>query len=261
MAGVCSARDASTGVVYGLVYLKEAARAGILMPNAPRLPMSAPVPVAPKPPSRRIAQQILDFLAEVPASRERPHEQPRARSETIARAARRKAFLASSSLALPPGPLGWLTVLPELVAIWRIQAQMVADIAGACGQRTTVTREQMMYCLFRHAASQALRDLVVRTGQRWIVQTATMQAIQRVAERIGVKLSERAVGSSLARMVPVAGAVGVGTYAWYDTRQVAHTAIAMFCGGEGTAPAARCTAIKVQRVERDRAQDARNAGL
>lgn len=223
--------------------------------------MSAPAPVAPKPPSRRIAQQILDFLAEVPASREHPHEHPRARSEIIARAARRKAFLASSSLALPPGPLGWLTVLPELVAIWRIQAQMVADIAGASGRHTTVTREQMMYCLFRHAASQALRDLAVRTGQRWVVQTATAQAIQRVAERVGMKLSERAVGSSLARMVPVAGAVGVGTYAWYDTRQVANTAIAMFCGGEGTAPAGRCTEVTAQRVERDRAQDARDAGL
>lgn len=223
--------------------------------------MPAPVPAAPKPPSRRIAQQILDFLAEVPASRERLHEYPRRRSETIARAARRKAFLASSSLALPPGPLGWLTVLPELAAIWRIQAQMVADIAGACGQHTTVTREQMMYCLFRHAASQALRDLVVRTGQRWMVQTATTQAIQRIAERIGVKLSERAVGSSLARMVPVAGAVGVGTYAWYDTRQVARTAIAMFCREPNDDPVIRTTEIPAQRVQRDRAQDAREAGL
>jgi hypothetical protein len=241
--------------------LKDAARAGILMPSAPSMPMSVPAPVVPKPPSRRIAQQILDFLAEVPASREHPHEHPRARSEIIARAACRKAFLASSSLALPPGPVGWLTVLPELVAIWRIQAQMVADIAGACGRRTTVTREQMMYCLFRHAASQALRDLVVRTGQRWVVQTATTQAIQRVAQRIGMKLSERAVGSSLARMVPVAGAVGVGTYAWYDTRQVAHTAIAMFCGEQGTVRAGRCSEVRAQRVERDRAQDARDAGL
>jgi hypothetical protein len=223
--------------------------------------MNASVPVAAGQPSQRIAQQILDFLSDIPGSREPPREHPRARAEAIALAARRKAFLASSSLALPPGPLGWLTVLPELVAIWKIQAQMVADIAAACGRHTTLTREQMLYCLFRHAASQAVRDLAVRAGQRWIVHAATTRAIHGIAHRIGVKLSERALGSSLARMLPVAGALGVGAYAWYDTRQVGHTAIAMFSGDIEFIPADRSTEIPARRVERDRAQAAREAGL
>lgn len=212
-------------------------------------------------PSQWIARQILDFLTDVPASRERPLEHPRARAEAIALAARRKAFLASSSLALPPGPLGWLTVLPELVAIWKVQAQMVADIAAVCGQHTTLTREQMLYCLFRHAASQAVRDLVVRAGQRWIVHTATTRTIRCVADRIGVKLSQRALGSSLARALPLAGALGVGAYAWYDTRQVARTAIRMFSHEVEFIPADRSTEVPARRVVRDRAQDAREAGL
>lgn len=223
--------------------------------------MTAPVPAVPAQPSQRIAQQILDFLSDIPPSDEHPREHPRARAEAIALAARRKAFLASSSLALPPGPLGWLTVLPELVAIWKIQAQMVADIAAACGQHAMLTREQMLYCLFRHAASQAVRDLAVRAGQRWIVHAATTHAIRGVAERIGIKLSERALGSSLARMLPVAGALGVGAYAWYDTRQVARTAIAMFTHEVEFIPADRSTEIPAQRIDRDRAQAAREAGL
>ena len=223
--------------------------------------MTASLPVNREQPSQRIAQQILDFLSDIPASRERPSEHPRARSEAIALAARRKAFLASSSLALPPGPLGWLTVLPELVAIWKIQAQMVADIAAACGQHAMLTREQMMYCLFRHAAAQAVRDLAVRAGQRWIVHAATTHAIRGIAERIGVKLSQRTLGSSLARMLPVAGALGVGAYAWYDTRQVAGTAIAMFTHDVEFIPGDRSIEVPAQRVQRDRAQDAREAGL
>jgi hypothetical protein len=221
--------------------------------------ISRHLPVASPP--RAIARSILDFLSDVPGSRESPREQPRPRAETIALAARRKAFLASSSLALPPGPLGWLTVLPELVAIWKIQAQMVADIAAVCGQHSAVTREQMLYCLFRHAASQAVRDLAVRAGQRWTVHATTAHAIRRVAERVGIKLSERALGSSLARMLPVAGALGVGAYAWYDTRQVARTATAMFTREVEFIPADRSTEVPAQRVVRDRAQDAREAGL
>lgn len=223
--------------------------------------MTASVPANREQPSQRIAQQILDFLSDIPPSRERPSEHPRARSEAIALAARRKAFLASSSLALPPGPLGWLTVLPELVAIWKIQAQMVADIAAACGRHATLTREQMMYCLFRHAAAQAVRDLAVRAGQRWIVHAATTHAIRGIAERIGVRLSQRTLGSSLARMLPVAGALGVGAYAWYDTRQVAGTAIAMFTHDVEFIPGDRSIEVPAQRVQRDRAQDAREAGL
>ncbi len=223
--------------------------------------MTASVPAIREQPSQRIAQQILDFITNIPGSREAASEHPRARAEAIALAARRKAFLASPSLALPPGPLGWLTVLPELVAIWKIQAQMVADIAATCGRHTTLTREQMMYCLFRHAASQAVRDLAVRAGQRWVVHAATTHAIRSVAERIGVKLSERALTSSLARMLPVAGALGVGAYAWYDTRQVARTAIAMFTREVEFIPAHHGVEVPAQRVQRDRAQDAREAGL
>lgn len=204
-------------------------------------------------PAGWVARQIVDFLARIPTSREPPRAHPASRVEEIARAARRNAFLASSSLALPPGPLGWLTVLPELVAIWTIQARMVADIAAACGQHARLTREQMLFCLFRHAASQAVRDLAVRAGQRFVVQRATGHAVRRVAARVGVKLSERALGSSIARMVPIAGALGVGTYAWYDTRQVARTAIAMFVHEVEFLPASD--------GGRDRAQAAREAGL
>jgi hypothetical protein len=223
--------------------------------------MTASLTAATGQPSQRIAQQILDYLSDVPPSREQPREHPRARVDAIALAARRKAFLASSSLALPPGPIGWLTVLPELVAIWKIQAQMVADIAAVCGQHPKPTREQMLFCLFRHAAAQALRDLAVRAGQRWMVHAATAHSFHSIVHRIGLKLSERALGSSLARMVPLVGALGVGAYAWYDTRQVARTAFAMFSREVEIIPARRRVEVPAQRTHRDRAQDAREAGL
>jgi hypothetical protein len=223
-------------------------------------PMSASASASRDLSSQRIARQIVDFVSEIPASAEPASAHPRARAEAIARAARRRAFVASSSLALPPGPLGWLTVVPELVTIWRIQAQMVADMAAAGGRHAALTREEMLYCLFRHAASQAVRDLAVRAGQRWIVHGASAGAIRVVAERIGVKLSSRALGSSAARLLPVAGALGVGAYAWYDTRQVARTTFGMFAD-EVEIVAGRSIEVPARRIVRDRAQDAREAGL
>jgi len=176
----------------------------------------------------KVAAAILDFLSRVPTSVEHKSLDPATRAREIASAAAIKAALAAGSLALPPGPLGWLTILPELVAVWKLQAQMVADIGATYGKVVCVTREQMVYCLFRHTAAQAVRDLVVRVGERVLVQRVSLRVMQAIANRIGLRISKRAIGSGVARWLPAVGALGVGAYAYFDTGQVAATAIELF---------------------------------
>jgi hypothetical protein len=188
------------------------------------------VPARIEQPSRRMAHAILDVLGRIPNSNKRISTTPEEAARELANAAAAKAALLSGGLALPPGPIGWLTLLPDLAAIWRLQSQMVADIAAVYGKSATLTKEQMLYCVFKHAAAQAVRDLVVRAGDRAIVQRATLKAIQTAAEKIGVKVTQKALGAAAARWIPIVGAVGVGAYAYYDTAQVARTAIELFSG-------------------------------
>jgi hypothetical protein len=176
----------------------------------------------------RIAQAILDFLSTIPTSTEPPDASPVERARRIANAAARRASTVAGALALPPGPAGLLTILPELVAVWRIQAQMVADIAAAFGKTRALSREQMLYCLFKHSAAQAVRDLVVRGGQRYLVRHATVRVVQDAAAKIGVKVTERTIAKSVSRWLPIVGVLGVAGYAYYDTAQVAATAISFF---------------------------------
>ena len=65
----------------------------------------------------------------------------------------------------------------------------------------------------------------------------TVRALQGIAKRIGVKVTQRAIGRGLARWLPIVGAVGVGAYAYYDTAQVASTAISLFKGEVHLEPA------------------------
>ena len=197
----------------------------------------------------RIAQAVLDFVSQVPASRIGHSTDPDSEARKLATRAAQRAALAAGSLALPPGPLGWLTLLPELVAIWKIQGQMVSDIAAAYGRHATLGREQMLWCLFRHTAAQAFRDLVVRMGDRLVFRRMSHSVAQRVARQVGVKITQRTLNKGLSRWLPVIGALGVGAYAYYDTGQVAQTAIEMFeseiavegdadeGAGDGAAPA------------------------
>ena len=176
----------------------------------------------------QIAEAILDFVSQIPVTSEPASGTPKERARAIASAAALRACAVSGTLALPPGPAGLITILPELVSVWRIQAQMVADIAGTFGKSATLSREHMLYSLFRHSAAQAVRDLVVRVGERYLFRRASLRVVQAAAARIGIRVTQRAVAKSVARWLPVVGALGVAGYAYYDTAQVAETAISLF---------------------------------
>jgi hypothetical protein len=176
----------------------------------------------------KIADAILRLVARVPKTDEPASRTPAERARAIAGTAAAKAALAAGTLAVPPGPLGWVTLLPELIAVWRIQSQMIADIAAVYGKAPSLTREQMVYCLFRNVAAQAVRDVVVRAGQRFIVRRLSSKALDAVARKVGLRLTARTVGKGVARWLPVAGALGVAAYAFYDTGRVAQTANELF---------------------------------
>jgi len=176
----------------------------------------------------KVAADILELIGQVPKSDEHEARDPAKRAHIIARKAAIKALITAGTLSLPPGPLGWLTIIPELVGVWKMQAHMVADIAGVYGKTASLTSEQMLYCLFKHLSSQAVRDLVVRVGERVLIRRASSRAIQSVANQLGIHVTQRVVGRSIGRWIPVVGALGVGAYAYYDTRNVARTAIELF---------------------------------
>jgi hypothetical protein len=101
---------------------------------------------------------------------------------------------------------------------------MVADIFALYGRTAELTRTHMLYCLFRHAASQVLRDVAVRAGERLVVRQLSSSALSSVLKSLGATMTQRIVGSAAGRWLPVVGAVAVGGYAFWDTMQVAKTA-------------------------------------
>ena len=189
----------------------------------PSTSMTAANDASPRP----LGGVIERIVADVPAARTHAVEHPDGAAERIARTAARRAALLSGSLALPPGPLGLATVLPDLWLIWQTQRQMVADLFALYGRSAELTRTHMLYCLFRHAASQVLRDVVVRSGQRFIVQQLSSRAMSTVAGKVGTALSQRVIGTAASRWIPLAGAAVVSGYAYWDTLQVAKTARAL----------------------------------
>lgn len=171
-----------------------------------------------------IIEALERVLADIPAPGTRPSELPDSAAKSIARRAAKRAAVLSGSLALPPGPFGFMTLLPDIYLIWQTQRQMVADIFGVYGRSAELTRTHMLYCLFRHAASHVVRDVVVRGGQRLVVRQLSGGALRSAMGAIGVSVSQRLAGNAAGRWIPLAGAAAVGAYAYWDTLQVANTA-------------------------------------
>lgn len=173
--------------------------------------------------------RALENLAlSIPSSAEPESANPRLRAAEIVKVAGLKAGAMSATLALPPGPAGMLTVIPDLIKVWQIQQQMVADVAACFGKSSQLNRQMMVYCLFRHGAAMLLRDVVARVGERLIVKQASLRIIQQTLKQIGIHVTQKAVGKTLSRWLPVVGPILIGGYSMMDTRKVGKTAIDAF---------------------------------
>ena len=186
----------------------------------------------PEEPDLPVPQTLLKMLEElafnIPSSAEPASSNPDARAAEIVRVAGFKAGALSATLALPPGPMGLLTVVPDLIKVWQLQQQMVADVAACYGKSAQLNRQMMVYCLFRHGAAMIVRDVVARVGERVIVKQMSLRIIQQTLRSIGVKVSQKAVGKTLSRWLPIVGPVLIGSYSMIDTRNVGKTAIETF---------------------------------
>lgn len=171
---------------------------------------------------------LMGLVTSIPTSVLTPAENPYRVSEELIEKAATAAAIQSGALAFPGGPFGLVTIIPDLMNIWRIQSQLVADIAAVHGKVAYLGRQEMAWCLFRHAATQIARDFIVRAGQRALVAQLSHKALSAVLRKVGTRSVERLSGRFLLRLIPLLGMAVSAGYAWWDTRDVGRAAVELF---------------------------------
>ena len=178
--------------------------------------------------SEKASGLLFELITDIPGSLYSPIQKPDEKARLLTQRAAWKSATVSTSLSIPAGFTGILTAIPDIAAIWKIQAQLVADIAASYGKLALLSREAMIWCLFRHSAAQLLRDIAVRTGSRIVVQKLSTAAVKTLLAKVGAKVSSKLLGKTLLRAIPAIGALGNGIYAYMDTCEVGKTAAAYF---------------------------------
>jgi uncharacterized protein (DUF697 family) len=181
-------------------------------------------------------------LGGVPKATETRAARPLQRADAIAKRASAKAAAISATLSLPPGPMGLLTVLPDMILVWRIQAQMVVDIAAAFGKADHLSEVDITSIMFKHVSTAAmadynrnvpldqpeppldLRELISRMASK------RGEVINRFATEVTSAAIERITKRVITRLVPLGGTLIVSAQAALDTTAVAKTAIEIFSG-------------------------------
>ena len=175
-----------------------------------------------------VSRALHTLVSQVPASTEPAVPNSLERAQAMAKSSALRAAALSGTMALPPGPLGLATVIPDLLAIWKLQQQLVADVAAVFGQSANLTRETMVICLFKHGDALVTRGLFVHVGQNVLIRRVAARTLQQLLAKIAVRITQRLAAKGLSRWLPLIGALGVGAHAYYDTSHVAANAIELF---------------------------------
>jgi hypothetical protein len=175
-----------------------------------------------------VSRTLLSVVGTIPLSAQTASPDPEPRARALAKSAAVRAAALSGTMSLPPGPFGLATVIPDLIAVWRLQQQLVADLAAVFGKSRLLTPEVMTFCLFQHGTPGLAADLVRPAGNRMLIRRVAESTLRQLLGKIAIRVSRRMAAKGFSRWLPVLGAVGVGAYAYYDTAQIAASAMQLF---------------------------------
>jgi hypothetical protein len=146
----------------------------------------------------------------------------------VANRAARKCAVISGTSAVSLLPTGWSAVLSEAFTIWKIQAQMVSDIATLFGKKSDMTPQHLIYCLLRHGSTKAVASVLLQPSIQLMIKRLCTGFVRDLSLRLGLRISGRALGPGAALVLPAVGAIGFASVTYVDTRRVASKAIDLF---------------------------------
>ncbi len=140
-----------------------------------------------------------------------------------------QAAALSAGLAIPPGFAGFVTLIPGILAIWKLQRKLVMEIADLYGADPVMRRKRMIHCFAGHSAAQLAKDLLVKDKKWLFLKKTTGEGTEQLMRHLGIGIvKKKGVHCFVQRMVPVLGSVLAGVYAFYDTQRVGRAALEHF---------------------------------
>lgn len=172
-----------------------------------------------------------DLISQIPVNYFAAHNSGK-RSISMAKARIDKtslqAAIISAGLAIPPGVLGYVTLVPNLLGVWKLQRNLVLELAKMYGNDTSTTRNQLLGCLIRHSTAQIVKDLFCNNSKPKFSRIFLKRGTEQLLKGVGSGVIKP--GGLFQRSIPVLGSVLAGVYAYIDTQKVGRAALRQIRG-------------------------------
>lgn len=138
--------------------------------------------------------------------------------------AARKSFRISAALALIPGPVGFMSILPEAVALTKLQINLIYRIAGHYNRAEMVNKEIVLLILANVLGVAGGEVLIRRIGATLVIKSANTRIVRTLAKRVGTHVIDAAAQKAIGRWVPLASAPLFGYLSRSLTRKIGNEA-------------------------------------
>lgn len=161
--------------------------------------------------------------------------------EEMTTTAAKKASVISAGANLPPGPFSLLTVIPELVAVSKVQIDLIYRIAKYY-KKQRVINKTIVLLIMANALGITLGRSIFRTaGKRVVIKVLGSRVLMQFAKRIGIQISSRVIAKLPVRIIPGVAAVIFGWLSYSMTKKIGEKADELLSQDIKMEDTAQCT--------------------
>jgi hypothetical protein len=144
------------------------------------------------------------------------------------RKASRVAFLMSTGAGIPTGPVGLATIIPEVVALTKLQINLIFKVAKFHQQEAKVNKTIILTVLGVAMGVVLKHALINKVGARIIVRSLSAEGAKRITREIGEKFAIGLLKRGIGRWIPLMLAPVFGYLSLSMTRKVGREAELLF---------------------------------
>ena len=140
-----------------------------------------------------------------------------------------KAFGASAMMSLPPGAIGYATIIPELISITKIQIDLIHQIAAYYGKLDEAKNPKILLLIIANAGGvETVKNLYEKIGANYLIKALGTEVVKDLAKKIGINLTQNAISKLVGRWIPIAMSPIFGYYSKKLTEKTGKCAIELF---------------------------------
>ena len=134
----------------------------------------------------------------------------------------------SSTLGVIPGVSGLVTVIPEIILLLKLQSRMIKDIAILHGKENLLTKELLLYCLFKDSEIEVFQTSIRMTVSRIFIRPISLSLLHTFFIRVIQLKSNHFKRKKSSFLISFISGLSNGVLSFIDTQMVGTTANLIF---------------------------------